>query len=121
MSAKGQTAAMKAQSGGGSDAGRRAYWNSVVTSTLMRHASLHGIVDPGAHQWSQLPKPVADAMAPLAQSLVEAACKDEADSPGHRHAEEQRINIALWNALKRFRTDKVPPLRDEQTALHFQD
>lgn len=119
MSAKGQTAAMQAQAGA-VDASRRSYWRSVAMSTLMRHAVLHGIVDYGTTQTSALPKRVADVMLPLCQQLVDEACRGQ-DSTAYRHSSEQHINRELWNALKPYRTDRVPPLRDERSALHFQD
>lgn len=117
MKAKGQAAAMEAQSG---DASRRTYWRSVTMSTLMHHAVLHGIVDYGTTQVSALPRNVADVLLPLCQQLVDEACRGQ-DSTVYRHSHEQDINRELWNALKPYRTDKVPPLPDVQSALHFQD
>lgn len=119
MKPKGQTAAMKAQ--GGADATRRSYWRSAITDTLMRHAVLHGIVDYGMTRTSDLPKQVADLMVPLCDRLLDEASRNEDDTPASRRAHEQHINRELWNVMKAFRTSKVPPLRDENTALHFHD
>jgi hypothetical protein len=116
---KGQTAAMQAQGRAQGDP-RRGYWRSVITGTLMRHAVLHGIVDYGTTRASELPKNVASVIVPFCDQLLEDAARGS-DTPAFRHSHEQHINRELWNALKAFRTDRVPPLRDEQTALHFQD
>ena len=119
MKAKGQTAAMNAQNGDDTD--RRRYWRSVTTGTLMRHSVLHGIVDYGQTLVTDLPQNVASVMLPFCDRLIDEACRNEVDTTASRHAHEQHINRELWNALKAFRTSKVPPLRDENTVLHFQD
>jgi hypothetical protein len=117
VKARGQTAAMQSQGG---DV-RRGYWRSVITSTLMRHSVLHGIVDHGMTRPTDLPTRVADVMVPFCDRLLDDACREDEDGLAYRRSQEQHINRELWNALKAFRTDKVPPLRDESTALHFQD
>jgi hypothetical protein len=99
----------------------RTFWQSVATSTCMRDAALHGIVEWGASAMHQLPQNVRDVMIPACNQLVEDACRRESEHGPRRTDEERHMNRELWNALKAFRTDKVPPLRGESTALHFQD
>ena len=78
----------------------RAFWRSTIVATAMRHAALLRIVPWGASRLSELPAEVQKPVERICGEQLDECFNAESRLNHHRAAIEQRMNAALWHALK---------------------